>query len=251
MAKSIYIAIILLLPVSLSAETSSSVRDTIASNPVTGIHDAAQRAVAYFGWRPSPTMRTRLDLDNVSTVVFVDSSAPEMFSSLGGRRAYRVPLLLCFDTLSDSSDRREFEVFIDSTTGKLLKISSTLPSFFERIAADSVDLSGGRRGSKKKPDLGGVRYLGLPTEKPRFTFLQAFSMVPWMSLHADRIFGRHVHLTTRQTGEESVWLFEVWGGFDLVSSGFFPYRRTSGSTPRRRATMGHRVAKVGNLGLVW
>ncbi len=197
---------------------------TRSERPIMNSADAVQRASDIFGSPESRTMTVATLTDNVmSAETYFDSSAPQALMSLNNRIIYRVTTQVQFDTTKDDGCVRDFDVLVDSATGQLVRIESTLPSYHRKIVSGALS----SRPVQELAEENTIRkclvgeHASLPSKGPSIGFLQVWKTALGGSLHpkADRVLAWFVTLNVPFRGVENVWYIETWPSITPISAG--------------------------------
>ncbi len=193
---------------------------TRSERPILNSADAVQRALEIFGSFESDKKAVTIAMESAAVEKYSDSAAPFAQLPVNNKRVYRVMTQLEYDTPRDGRADRVYEILIDSTSGQLVKITSTLPSFAEKVASGKLTewpesrRIGGVVGNTAKEE-----FVEFPTEAPTISFLRALDKVMGNSLGADRVWAWYVTLDLPHHGVMTVWYIETWGGWTDIPSG--------------------------------
>jgi hypothetical protein len=158
--------------------------------------------------------------DSIKVESYNDSTAPLAFVCLNGRRVYKIRARLQFDTTEANGKSREYKIFIDSVTGQLIKITSTLPSYHSKVASgDLVEQPRPRQAERFSSSLDRVQFVEFPSRTPRASFFKACERIPGGALSADRVNAWYGAMKLPPRGIETVWCIETWGAHTYISSG--------------------------------
>ncbi len=148
-------------------------------------------------------------------VTIVDTTIPFISEQLNDREAYMVEMKDITVGPEKYKRSRDFEVYLDPETGQLLKIVSTLPSYYEKVKEGRI-----RKASVSKIEEQASRrvYLGFPQFTPKPAFLDALDVVP-SSHRADQIVAVFVEFDRGSFGCFPAWVIETWGGYETILSG--------------------------------
>jgi hypothetical protein len=160
--------------------------------------DVADRAVEYLGFGPG------ISRIRTSAVTVTDTSTPFLRQFINGRRAWKVTFsglpMNVLTPLQDTAaaNAMEFEVLIDSLSGKLLSIT------YEDQAVDTVNCPYLAPEEAERQILNdGEHYLGIPSEPPKFTFLDVAAAFPHSILDAKRVVAQYVWYSQDHIDQET------------------------------------------------
>ena len=215
--------LLLLLPLALSSVFSASDPFSTDSGHVEilGLDEATakSRALRLFGMPEA----SDYDVSSHAVTNLVRGGTLAVLSSGEAdstRSSYVIEIKGVPYKIEGTSETRDFQVYIDSGSGELQGILSTLPSFEEKVKAGRI---------VKRPSVAPVTaglVLGAPWEcigpatvDPTASFMTAIQAVPGNAMKSDRIVAALYELNHPVFGHQTYWVIETYGGFVAMPSG--------------------------------
>jgi len=154
------------------------------------------------------------------------------FLKLNGRQAYRVALKDVHVAVKrfNGADTilvegiRDFEVYLDPSTGQLLKIVSTLPSYEGKVASGEIRVLSVDEAEKQMIRYHYGQYSGFPAADPKASFLDVFQAMPGDPVRPDRLIGYFVEHKIGGKASAPRWILETYGA-ESGTTGHYPMRR--------------------------
>jgi len=133
---------------------------------------------------------------------------------INGHEVWRVTVpdwFVTFDEFPDAKDqyRRTLDIFLDPETGKFLKLKTRWPEGVPE-PQDTVAPDAATAEYQLLPD----KYLGIPSEPPPITFMEALKVCnTWAgdALHAKQIEAVWVLWSTMDRDPRPMWIITLWG----------------------------------------
>jgi len=184
--------------------------DNIKSRAISTALNATQKAIVLTKFADIELARNA-NTEQVELIQFSDSTTPFLGEYSINRKVWQVKfkdvqLSKFLEVNDDKIFNRNFDVFIDSLSGNLLKITcqngiidSTLcPPMDAKYAEEQILKAGGQ-------------YLGIPTEQPKIDFKTALMSCPYNPLTAKKIIGQYVRYTSGNRPPKDVWMITLIG----------------------------------------
>lgn len=173
-----------------------------------------------------PEGRESVYLDTIS-----DTTTP--FMTYQDKGAFRVEMakvpvairrMISSGDTATYTDSRDFEVYIGSESGVLMKVVSTLPSYYDKISNGEIRIPPVKEAEKQLQR--SPKGYTFATENPAASFLEVIGVLPSNPLMADRICGVVATITNMQGNRQTVWIVDTYG-VESITTGHFrkePYQ---------------------------
>lgn len=231
--KTLYLNVLRLIPTGLvwmalfatNIEAANTGRSS-TDQPIHSQEEAVLRAGAYLGIDGLPDSVTRDPKVNSRIEIMRNSTESYLGSEFKGSAAWVVDcdqLVLDLSRVPDKKSSkypRDFQLVIDSTSGRLLHIVSDRSD----LPPDSGSMCTIEYAARPFPRLGKETYLGIPDSLPQISFLQALDECPNLALGAKRIVAVFVMYARDNITRRPVWV--------LHGEGMPPFNRRSPDDPR-------------------
>lgn len=190
------------LLIALTGQGTSA--DIAAISALSSPSDALAAAMRYTGLERSRGYQLPQSASDITSLkVFRDSTTPFVADSIDGRRAWCIRIEnITFDTVTPKvfCPARDFEIWIDSASGRLLQIVSALDSPLYRMypqpSVGSIEF-----------DMGMSRevYKGIPDEFPAVDAITALTKPKWRYPNAGRIVMNYLMYSIAGSEAKPAW----------------------------------------------
>jgi hypothetical protein len=183
---------------------------------------ALTKAIAIMGLDKDTTWQPPAASKAVTTLIIADDDTPFLHSEVNGRQAFkvrldRVPVVhrnQNTDTVTARANRN-FDLYLDATTGQLLKIVSTLDTYEGRVKSGEIRIPSAEEAEEQIRSMNET-YEGLPSEIPRTGFLVALAHVFGNALGSDLIVAQLLNVRVGSRCYQPAWVVNTHGWGSIV-----------------------------------
>lgn len=151
--------------------------DDIGNEPLKTAAEAYQKAMVYTGFDRLATVPEKAGDDMVRAVVKNDTITPFLADSINGRTVWRIELtniildLAYSDAEEEAKYPKDITIDLDSATGRFFELRirnhGEMPDSLYDYPAD--------KAAREIKSVGGERYVGIPADMPKLTFLDVLN----------------------------------------------------------------------------
>lgn len=178
---------------------------------VRSAQQAVEKAITITKFREKSSEPNNVETKQAELIVFNDSTTPFLGEYSSNHKVWQVKFedvhLSKFpEDRGDRKFNRNFDVFIDSLSGNLLKITcqngivnpEECPPMDAKYAEEQIQGAG-------------AQYWEFPAEKPKVDFKTALMSCPYNPLTAKIIVGQYVQLTSGNRLPKNIWMITLIG----------------------------------------
>ena len=218
--KKIIFTVVLLLwsgAVQIAVPTDNQPASGQVDSSLTGA-EAVLKAVKTSAGFSNLKVDVQAAMESAKQVTMLDSTTPFLAEQLNNRTALLVTLKdvplniekVTGPTKTVLTGTRDFELYIDPVSGKLLKIVSTLDDYWKKLGDGEIRKPLAAAAEKELRRNLHESYDGIPEQEPAISFLDALNAVVGNPVTASQIVAWYVLRTTNRR-TSAVWVIHLYG----------------------------------------
>ncbi len=174
--------------------------------------EAVDKALQYTGFSKYNKINLDILKNETNVMTFSDSTTPFLAKQMDGRRVWKIQ----FKNISlkskeqiekDGFNPRDFDVYIDSISGKLYEMRS-LAENIDRVMYPEVPAT---MAEEQMKNMFFEEYISLPEKKPNVSFINSLNNVTFSIENSKLVVVKYVIYSLRGRSLNNVWIIHLHG----------------------------------------
>jgi hypothetical protein len=185
---------------------------------------ALTKAIAIMGLDKDTTWKRPSESKAVTTLTITDDDTPFLHEEINGREALKVRLervpVVARDQRTDTTVMgafRNFDVYLDATTGQLVKIVSALDSYENKVESGEIRFPSVEVAEEQIKSMNET-YEGLSSEIPAVGYLTAFAHADGNPVGSDLVVAQLLNVRVGSRYHRPAWVVNTHGKQSIVPS---------------------------------